>query len=72
MRRYADQCGTILAARILEVALPTTVYTPHEGRMLLSDILGRRRPVRLVRESYPIRVQPCKRHFSSATDHHRL
>jgi hypothetical protein len=29
--------------------------SPYEGRILLSDVFGRRRPVGFVRESYPVR-----------------
>jgi hypothetical protein len=29
--------------------------SPYTGRILLSDVLGRRRPVEFVRDSYPIR-----------------
>jgi hypothetical protein len=36
-------------------SIPPYKWSPYMGRILLSDILGRRRPVGFVRESYPIR-----------------
>jgi hypothetical protein len=35
-------------------SVPPYKRFPYKGRILLSDILGRRRPVGFVRESYPI------------------
>jgi hypothetical protein len=34
---------------------PSYKRSPYKGRIHLSEILGRRRPVGFVRESYPIR-----------------
>jgi hypothetical protein len=36
-------------------SIPPYKRSPYKGRILLSDILGRRRPVDFVRESHPIR-----------------
>jgi hypothetical protein len=36
-------------------SIPLYKRSPYKGRILPSDILGRRRPVGSVRESYPIR-----------------
>jgi hypothetical protein len=35
--------------------LPPNKRSPYQVRILPSDILGRRRPVGFVRESYPVR-----------------
>jgi hypothetical protein len=45
-----------------EVVLAVTVYPPkkrppYDGKILPSDILGRRRPVGIVKESYPVRAR---------------
>jgi hypothetical protein len=40
---------------ILPCSIPPYKRSPYKGMILLSDILGRRRPVGFVRESYLIR-----------------
>jgi hypothetical protein len=44
---------------ILQLGFPYNIFpykrSPDKGRILMSDILGRRRPVGFMRESYPIR-----------------
>jgi hypothetical protein len=42
-------------ASLESYSIPPYKRMPYKGRILLSDILGRRRPVGFVREFYPIR-----------------
>jgi hypothetical protein len=44
----------------LVYSIPPYKRSPYEGRIPLSDIFGRRRPVGFVKKFHPIRVEPCK------------
>jgi hypothetical protein len=45
----------VLLYRLWAYSIPPYKRSPYNVRIPLSDILGRRRPVGFVRESYPLR-----------------